>query len=125
MANETVRAGGNELVIFGNRDVDGEEAAEIIDGGPSHDQSENEQDQPDDIKDPWIRQSSLRKGSVQKKAAQMLRPITVQRSGRVKRSFPVARDFERLVSARASSDASRIALRTLTLGNFIAGGLDQ
>ena len=37
VADKAVRAGGHEFVVRGDRNVDGEEAAEIDDGGPAYD----------------------------------------------------------------------------------------
>ena len=50
MADVAIGAGGNELVVFRDGDVDGEEAAEMDDRDPADDQPKHKQDEADDVK---------------------------------------------------------------------------
>ena len=68
MTDIAVGAGGDEFVILGDGDVDGEEAAEVDDGDPAHNRSEHEEDNADDVEGLRMRQPSLRQRGPEKKA---------------------------------------------------------
>jgi hypothetical protein len=68
MADVTIGAGGDELVVVRDGDVNSEEAAEMDDGDPADDQPEKEEDEAEDVKGLRVRQSPLRKGATEKKA---------------------------------------------------------
>lgn len=125
MADVTVGAGRDELMVLRDDDIDGEEAAEMDDGNPAHDQSEHKQDEPNEIRCLRVRQLALRQRGAEKKAAKMLAPLTVQWNGSVKRSFLVARNLERSAKTRATSEASSTALRTFNLGSSMTSRRDQ
>ncbi len=67
MADVAIGTGSDELVILGNGDVNGEEAAEMDDSDPADDQPKHKEDETDDVKGLRMRQSAPRKRFPEKK----------------------------------------------------------